>query len=457
MGSSAILSALSSSGLGTGPGIDVTSTVNQLIAGLRAPEQVWQTQQQELQGQVSSLQSLTSEVSTLSTALNALGDPAGNVTARSVTSSQPGIVTATASNATPSGSHTVVVNSLATSGSYYSASVASSSTALATGTFTIQVGSGQAATITIDNTNNTLDKLAAAINTQALGATASVVNDSTGSRLSIVSDTSGTSGDLTVSNVAGGLSFTKGGTGLDASLTVDGVPISSATNTVAGTVAGLTLNLVGAAPNTPVQVNVTPDSSSISKAVTDFVDAYNTVIQDLSSQFTYNTTTKSSGPLASDFTARLAQDQLLSAASYSVPGGTNGFTTLASLGISLNNDGTLSVNSAQLDAAVNANSADVQNFFQAANGNGFATNLKTQLDSLTDPTQGAFAVDIHGMTSTENDLQQHVDDFEVYIANQQQLLTTQYEQVNVLLQQLPLLQAQINAELGFTSNSNSKG
>ena len=48
--SSSILNALSSS-LGTGTGIDVTATVNQLIANLRGPEQVWQTQQQILQGQ----------------------------------------------------------------------------------------------------------------------------------------------------------------------------------------------------------------------------------------------------------------------------------------------------------------------------------------------------------------------------------------------------------------------
>ena len=41
-----ILNALSSSGLGTGQGIDVASTVSQLIANLRGPEQVWQTQQQ---------------------------------------------------------------------------------------------------------------------------------------------------------------------------------------------------------------------------------------------------------------------------------------------------------------------------------------------------------------------------------------------------------------------------
>ena len=112
MATSDILNALSSSS-GAGQGIDVTSTVNQLIANLRSPEQVWQTQQKLLQTQVSSLTQLNKEVTDLSTAVDNLRDAAGNLMARSVTSSQPGLVTATASNATPIGSHTVVVNSLA--------------------------------------------------------------------------------------------------------------------------------------------------------------------------------------------------------------------------------------------------------------------------------------------------------------------------------------------------------
>jgi len=74
--SSSILSALSSSGLGTGQGIDVTSTVNTLIANLRGPEQVWQTQQKTLQNQAASLTQLRSEVTALSNAVENLSDPA---------------------------------------------------------------------------------------------------------------------------------------------------------------------------------------------------------------------------------------------------------------------------------------------------------------------------------------------------------------------------------------------
>ena len=169
-------------------------------------------------------------------------------------------------------------------------------------------------------TNNTLDGLAAAITNANIGVTASVVNDSNGARLAIVSNTSGAASDLTVNAGNSGLTFTKGATGTDASLTVDGVPISSASNTVTNTVAGLTLNLVGADPNTQVQIAVSPDATKVTQAVTDFVTAYNTIIQDLASQFTFNTSTNTAGPLSSDAGARLVQNELLTAATFTGTG-----------------------------------------------------------------------------------------------------------------------------------------
>ncbi len=452
MATSDILNALSSS-LGTGQGIDVTSTVNQLIANLRGPEQVWQTQQQVLQGQSTSLTQLNTEVTALSNAVDALSDPAGTLSARAVTSSQPAIATATASNSTPVGSHTIVVNNLASSSSYYSGAVASSTTALAAGTFTIQVGAQPAATITIDATNNTMDGLAAAITNANLGVTASVVNDSTGARLAIVSNSSGAASDLTVNGGSSGLTFTKGATGTDASLTVDGVPISSANNTISNSVAGLTLNLVGASPNTQVQIAVSPDTDKVTQAVKDFVTAYNTVIQDLSSQFTFNTSTSSAGPLASDAGARMVQTELLSAVTYTGTG--NSFNTLAQLGVSMNNDGTLSVDDAALSSAVNSDFAGVQNFFHPAGGTGFAASLKAQLDPLSDPTQGAFSIELKGMSDGQKSFQDQIDNYEIYIATEKNLLTQQYTQVDLALRQLPLLQQQINSELDFTGNSNS--
>jgi flagellar capping protein FliD len=121
----------------------------------------------------------------------------------------------------------------------------------------------------------------------------------------------------------------------------------------------------------------------------------------------------------------------------------------------MNNDGTLSINDATLTDALNSNFADVQNFLQAKDGTGFATNLAAQLDPLTDSTQGAFFVDLQGINATQKSLQDQIDNFEVYVASQQVMLTNQYNQVNVMLQQLPLIQKQTDSQLSGLIDLNS--
>ena len=60
------------------------------------------------------------------------------------------------------------------------------------------------------------------------------------------------------------------------------------------------------------------------------------------------------------------------------------------------------------------------------------------------------------MSDGQKSFQDQIDNYEIYIATQQTLLTQQYTQVDLALRQLPLLQQQINSELSVTnSNSNS--
>jgi flagellar hook-associated protein 2 len=444
---------LNTASLFSGQGIDVASVVDQLVSAARAPETAWQNQQQTIQVQQSSINQLNTELSSFQSAVQALKDPAGALGSVTPFSSNSSIATISALPGTAVGSHTLVVNNLATTSSYYSAAQ-SSGTTLADGSFSLQVGSGAPTTITVDSTDNTLAGLATKINGMNLGMTANVITDTTGSRLSLVSQNSGAQGDLTVSGDSTGLGFTKAVSGANASLTVDGVPVTSATNSVSGVVPGVTFNLTGSDPNTTVTVGATTDTDAVSQAVNNFVNAYNSLVADLNSQFTYNTTTQTSGPLGSDGTARMVQQQVLAFASYSV-GGTGSIQTLRGLGINMNNDGTLSVDSATLNNAVNSNFQDVKNFFQSSSG--FATYLDGQLGQLTDPTQGAFYLDLHGLQSTSQSLQDQINDFETYIATQQDQWTAQYNQINVLLQEFPLLQETTDAELGMPLPGSASG
>jgi flagellar hook-associated protein 2 len=439
------------SAFGSSQPINVQEAVSQSLAADEAPEVQWQEQQQTLQTQTSALNSIESDVTALESALTAMGDPAGALASMTTSSSNSDIVTATAANGAASANHVVVVNSLATTSSWYSASVASGTTTLQAGTFTLQVGSGNPTEITVGSGNNTLDDLANTINGMNLGVTANVVTDASGARLSIVSNNSGAASNITISQDTT-IGFTQATAGQDASLTVDGIPINSASNTVTGAVNGVTFNLVGASPGTPVDVVIAPDVNSASTAISNFVSAYNTVVGDVNAQYTVGANNME-GPVAGDPTLSILQSDLLSAGSYSTSGNT--VATLADLGISMNNDGTLTLNSATLNNAIQNTYSAVQSFLQGTSSNGFVNFLNNQLTSLTDPTNGAFTVDLESINNEIQDLQNQINNFQPYIQQQQTYLTNEFNQADIALEEIPTEQAQLNAELGYPPSSST--
>ena len=454
--STASTSALSSvlSALNNGStGIDVTSAVASIIAAERTPETAWQAQQTTLNGQATELQQLESEADAVSTALDALSDPAGDLTAVSATSSNTSVVTASAASGTASGDHSIVVTQLATTGSWYSAEESSSSATLPSGSFEITAGS-TTQTFTVGSGVNTLDELAASINSSGLGVNASVVNDSGGARLALVAQSSGSAADFTVTNDSS-LAITQAQAGKDASLTVDGVPVTSATNTVTGAVTGLTLNLTGTnSVDDPASVAIQPDTSSITADLNTFVSAYNTLITDLNGQFTFSGSTGSEGVLGGDSVARSLQSDVLNASNLTI--GTGAITTLADLGITTNQNGTLTLDSATATQALSSNFAGVVAFFQGSNGSaGYSATVNATLNEYTDTSQGAFSVDLKSEQAEYSDLTDQINTFELYIATQQTELTTEYNNANIALQQLPEQIKQVQALLGDDSSGSN--
>jgi flagellar hook-associated protein 2 len=328
--------------------------------------------------------------------------------------------------------------------------VASATTTLANGIFQIAVGSNAPVTVTIGNTDNTLNGLATAINGQNLGVTASVITDANGARLAIVSNTSGGSGNISVSNNTTGLNFHQAATGANASLTVDGVPVSSTSNTVLGAIPGVTLNLAGAAPGQTVSLTLTPNIDQASSAVSTFVSAWNKVIQDINNQFAVSPNGTGGGALETDNNLRDIQNQLLSAVTYSISGN-NGLVNLASIGVNMNTDGTLSLDSGTLTNALSGNYAALQNLLQGASGVG--SFLSTALSQISDPTQGTIALDLQGMSQTNDSLTQQISAMQTLLTTQTQSLTQQYAQMQITLQEMPLLQQQMTQQLAaLTSN-----
>ncbi|MGA3193546.1 MAG: hypothetical protein ABSD39_00960 [Terriglobales bacterium] len=92
----------------------------------------------------------------------------------------------------------------------------------------------------------------------------------------------------------------------------------------------------------------------------------------------------------------------------------------------------------------------MQSFLQGTASNGFAANLNTQLNTLVDPVSGAFTVDLQSNTAENTDLQNQINDFQSFLSDRTTYLTNEYNQADIALQQLPNLESQINAELGYS-------
>jgi flagellar hook-associated protein 2 len=153
---------------------------------------------------------------------------------------------------------------------------------------------------------------------------------------------------------------------------------------ITGAVEGLTLTL-NKVSATGATVSVGQDKTAIKKTVSDFVTAYNDTMKFLRDQSKYDAASKTGGPLQGDSTIVSVQNQLRNLAGSSTTlGGT--LTRLAEIGLDPSTDGTLKINDAKLDAALDK-PTDLKAFFSGldsgnAANNGFAQRLRDLADAL---------------------------------------------------------------------------
>ena len=546
-----------------GAGFDVTSTVNQIVTNMQAVETPWKNQLTTLQSQDTVLTNIGTDLSSLSTAMQSLTDFQGVLAEKQGSSSDTSVLELTsASTSAVAGSHTVSVQALATTSSYVSGAITNAGDTLS-GTLTIN-----SKNITIDSTTNTLSSLASAINSGSYGVTANVITDSSGSRLSLVSQTSGSSGSISVSstlqdtNTSTALNFSQSQPGADAQLTVDGVSITSASNTVSNVIQGVTFQLLSDAnPNEQIQVEITNNNSDVESALNTVVTDYNKVMSDLNAQ-EGNDSSGNPEPLFGNPTMATLQQSLQSALTFlqpanavgststvgtsdtlqgsisiSVGGGTaqqidvpasgdqtlsglaaainsakigvtasvitagnastlslvnatNGsagsisvdsssltdqtsgaavtfgasqssaITSATQLGISVNNDGTLTLDTDTLDSVLNSNYQDVVNFFQPSGSyTSFGGNFSAALNNLgNSSTTGAITLALSENSTVETQLNTNISNEEATISTQKTQLTTELNAANFTLTEIPQQLQQIDemysAITGFNQNQN---
>ncbi len=424
----------------SGQGFDVASTVTQIQASEQAIETPWKTQLTALQAQDTVFTSLGSDLSTLTTSLQALTDFQGAFAEKQGSSSNTDLLSLTAADATSvAGSHTVVINSLAQTSSEVSSAISNASDTLS-GNVTIQGHE-----FDIDSTDNTLATLSAAINAADIGVKASVITDSSGSRLSLVSGASGAAGQLTVTSslsgaAAGDIAFQVGQAGKDASLTVDGVPVTSSSNTVSNAIPGVTFQLLGSSAGSEIQVEITNDNTDIATAMNSFVTAYNAVIKDINTQ-EGNDSSGNPEPLYGNPTLAMIQSQITGSLFAGAASGSVG--NITQLGISMNNDGTLSLNADAFNSALTSNFSDVVGFLQ--NSGSFGQTMATTLNNLgTQAPNGAVYLAQQQNSAQEKALNTDISNEDAVLAAQKTQLTDELNTANEILQSIPSQLNEVN-------------
>ena len=359
--------------------LDVQTIVNNLMAVEEQPVVQLQNETTTLQSQVTAFQTLNTNVSTLLDKANSILFNGGSVpyqtpydfedrlqesmfAMQQAASSDETVLTATATTGTATGNYAITVSNLAQAKTMASGNFADTdTTTTGTGTLVFQIGSSTPVPVTIDSTNNTLSGVCKAINSANAGVTASIMNDGTSNpyRLLITSNNTGTANAFAVTNnLTGGqaLGLIKTADAGDAQLNVNGINITKSSNTISDVINGVTLNLKGKTLSQAVNVTVNADTDGIVSALNDLVTAYNTVNSFINSQFAYDTTNQTAGVLSGDPTLRDIQTNLQSIITQSVTNGyTSSYNTLSQIGLSFNDDGSLTLDQTQLQAALSSN------------------------------------------------------------------------------------------------------
>jgi flagellar hook-associated protein 2 len=306
----------------SGAGFNVSQTVSEIVANLQNVETPWRNQLTSLHSQDAAISNLGSLYSNLSNDMSQLTDFSGILAQKTGSSSNTNVLELTAASSTATaGTHSVTVNSLATTSSGFTGELSNASAVL-TGAITLQVGNGTAETFVIgdepnsppSNTtytgsaDNTLVGLASAINGSSIGITANVESDSSGSWLSLTSATSGAGGNLTVSSnsvAATGQDLIYSGTaGVDAS----GL-ISATTSTGVLTGVGSSDTLTGSlsiqvGAGSPISVSMSAVSAATGGATIEDLATY--LQNNYSAQLTAQTTTNSNGTVSLSLTSGTA-------------------------------------------------------------------------------------------------------------------------------------------------------
>jgi flagellar hook-associated protein 2 len=412
----------------TSTNIDVNGIVSQLMTVEQQPINVLNAQEASYQSKLSAYGSISGALSSFQNALTILSSSVNNQV-QSATSSDTSVFTASATSTAAAGSYSIDVTALAQAQRLVAAGQTSQTAAIGSGvstTLTFDTGTISGGTlnggtytgatfssngsgtksVTIDSSNNTLQGIRDAINSANIGVTASIINDGSAAPYRLVLSSSSTgqansmkisvSGDATLDTLlaqdpAATQNLAEVGKAQNAALTINGIALSKASNTVTDAVSGVTLNL-SKVTTASANLTVSPSNSTVTNAVSGFVKAYNDLSTTLNNVSSYNSTTKQGAVLQGDATIRTIRSQIRNVLNSTVSGASGALTTLSQIGISFQKDGTLALDSTKLNSALSSNFNNVASLFGAVGNT--SDNLIGYSTSTANTVPGSYSVNI---------------------------------------------------------------
>lgn len=475
------MATISSPGIGSG--LDINSIVSQLVAVEKAPLKKLQTEASSLQSKLSIYGQVKSALSSLRDASNALGK-SETWGQSSVTNSDPSSVAVTASANTLPGSYSLQVQSLAAAQLNASKIYESPNSLVGEGSLVIETGtwsnnqsnftSKTSITISVGPPAESLAQLRDKINAAKAGVVASVLTDAGGSRLVFKSSATGvengfrikvTDADTNHSDAlglsalaydpsAGILTMAQAIAAANAAATLNGLSLSSSTNTMNNVVDGLTLTL-GKVTTTPVNITTARDSAGIRKSLDDFVKAYNSLNSLLADQTKYDAASKKSGALQGDNAALSIRAQMRNLlATESTASST--FSRLSEIGFDVQRDGSIKVNDTKLSAAM-SNLSELQKVLgnidiAGSAKEGIATRIRRLVDQMNG-FNGTVANRTDGLKKLIDANSDKQSDLNDRAAAYEKRLRQQYTSLDAKMSTLNGLQSYVTQQ--FTPRSNS--
>jgi flagellar hook-associated protein 2 len=325
----------------------------------------------------------------------------------------------------------------------YLTSISTSTNTTLAGSISLQVGSGAAQVIPVPTTsgNNTISGLASAINTANIGVTASVVTSDGQSTLTLSSQTAGTGGALTVISSIEATSDTPlsySDNDNYTNSTADSGTLTEITNASDALTGSISIQ-VG---NGAAQSIIVPDSPD--NSLSGLRDAINSANMGVTASVVENNDGSSSLSLTSDtvgsagaltVTSNILDATNTSSVTLSYTKSSD-ISTLANLGISVNNDGSLTFDAASLDSMLNSDYSGVAGFFQ--NTNSWGQTFSTMLTNAgTGSSTGIMALSLKSDSNIESTLNAEISKENALISAQQISLTTELNTANQIMQELP--------------------